>query len=227
MAGDHAWLTYGLAVPAALVGMVAGVLVSARLAGRPWAAAWCVRMGRPRDVVVPLLTAAGCAAFAIRFGASPVLPAYLFLAMVSMPLAAIDVEEHRLPDALTLPSYPVALVLLGAAALVVPAHRPHLVAALIGMLALVVLYAALFLVNPRGIGLGDVKLAGVLGAYLGWLGTDTWLVGAFLGVFLGGLYALGLLVLRRATAKTAIPFGPFMIAGTWAAVLLSEYQIFL
>lgn len=126
---------------------------------------------------------------------------------------------------LTLPSYPISLALLGGAALFVPAERSHLVPALVGMAALCVLYVVLFLINPRGIGLGDVKLAGPLGAYLGWLGGDTWLVGAFLGVLFGGLFAVSLLVLRKATAKSAIPFGPFMIAGTVVAVLLSEFQI--
>lgn len=215
-----------LPVLAGVLGLVAGVLVNARLAGRPVRSSWRVSVRRPRDVVVPLVGVAVCAAFALRFGPSAVLPAYLYLALVSLPLAAIDVEQHRLPDVLTLPSYPIALALLGAAALFGGQGR-HMLPAVVGMVALGVLYVVLHLVNPRGMGLGDVKLAGVLGIYLGWLGADTWLVGAFLGVLFGGLTAVALLVLRKVTAKSYIPFGPFMIAGTLVAVLLSEYRILL
>lgn len=217
-------MIYLVPVLAGLLGLVVGVLVTARLADRPLTSAWRVRFERPRDVVVPVVGALSCAAFAVRFGLAAELPAYLYLALVSLPLAAIDVEQHRLPDVLTLPSYPISVALLAGAALFNPPDRPHLVPALIGMAAFLVLYVVLFLINRRGIGLGDVKLAGVLGAYLGWLGADAWLVGAFLGVLFGGLYAIALLVLRKATAKSAIPFGPFMIAGTLVAVLTSEYQ---
>ncbi|HEX6446173.1 MAG TPA: A24 family peptidase [Streptosporangiales bacterium] len=205
-------------------GLVAGLLVAARLGRRPLRSAWRIR--GPRDLVAPLAGAVVCAALAVRFGAVPVLPAYLYLALVSLPLAAIDVEQHRLPDALTLPSYPVALVLLGAAALAGGQGR-RMLSALAGLAALGALYALLHLLDRRGMGLGDVKLAGVLGAYLGWLGVDAWLVGAVLGVLLGGLTALVLLALRRVTAKSHLPFGPFMIAGALVAVLLSGQHLLL
>lgn len=212
---------------AGVLGLVVGVLVTARLADRSLGSAWRLRAERPRDVVVPLLTAAACVAMTIRFGLAPVLPAYLYLAVVSMPLAAIDVEQHRLPDVLTLPSYPISLGLLGIAVPFTPDGGRHMLGAVIGLVGLGVLYGVLFLVNPNGIGLGDVKLAGVLGAYLGWLGFDSLIVGAFLGVVLGGVFALILLLMRRATKKTQIPFGPFMLAGTLIAVLLSQYQLLL
>lgn len=217
-------MTTWWAVPAGVLGLIAGLLVVAWLAGRPLRSAWRVR--RPRDVVVPLAGAAACAALALRFGTASALPAYLYLALVSLPLAAVDVERHRLPDVLTLPSYPIALVLLGAAALADGQGR-RMLWALAGMAALGALYALLHLLNPRGMGLGDVKLAGVLGAYLGWLGADAWLVGAVLGVLLGGGTALVLLMLRRVTAKSHLPFGPFMIAGTIVAVLMSAHRLLL
>lgn len=220
-------MDYVVPVLAGVLGLAVGMLVTARLAERPLSTAWRPRLERPRDVVVPLVAAACCVAIGVRFGLSAVLPAYLYLALVSMPLAAIDVEQHRLPDVLTLPSYPISLALLGGAALFVPDERPHLVPALVGMLGMLVLYVVLFLINPSGIGLGDVKLAGPLGAYLGWLGGATWLLGAFLGVLFGGVFALALVVLRKATRKTQIPFGPFMLAGALVAVLLSEYQLVL
>lgn len=162
---------------------------------------------------------------AVRFGAVVVLPAYIYLVLVGLALAAIDAEEHRLPNKLTLPSYPVALGLLVIAGFF--AGWTHLVAALVGMGALWLLYALLFLISPSGIGWGDVKLAGVLGIYLGWLGADSWILGTFLGVLLGGLFAVALVMTRRAGRKTMIPFGPFMIAGALIAVIVSEYRIVL
>lgn len=220
-------MDYLVPVLAGVLGLVVGVLVTARLAVRPAGSVVRPRVERPRDVVVPVLAAVTCAAVAVRFGLSPVLPAYLYLALVAMPLGAIDVEQHRLPDVLTLPSYPVSLALLGVAAPFVPSGGRHMIAALVGLAALGLVYAVLFLVNSSGIGFGDVKLAGVLGAYLGWLGADAWIVGAFLGVLFGGVFALALVVLRKATRKTTIPFGPFMLAGALVAVLLSKYQLVL
>ena len=216
----------GVPVFAGLLGLVVGVFVAARLAERPLATGWRFRVESRRDVLVPVLSALVCAAFGLRFGVSPVLPAFLYLALVCMPLAAIDVEQHRLPDVLTLPSYPISLVLLGVAAPFVDDGRAHIVMALLGMGGLWLIYLVLHLINPSGMGWGDVKLAGVLGAYLGWLGGEPWVVGVFLGVLFGGVVAVTLLVLRKVTAKTHIPFGPYMIAGALVAVLLSEWHVF-
>lgn len=176
---------------------------------------------------MPLLSTLACAAVAVRFGLAPPLPAYLYLAAVAVPLGAIDVREHRLPDALTLPSYPIGLGLLAVAAPFVEAGGRQLLHAAFGLLGLAAFYGLLFLLNPRGIGFGDVKLAGVLGAYLGWLGPDSWVVGAFLGVLFGGLFALALLVTRRAHRRSHIPYGPFLLAGALVAVLVSEYRLIL
>jgi leader peptidase (prepilin peptidase)/N-methyltransferase len=71
-------------------------------------------------------------------------------------------------------------------------------------------------------GFGDVKLAAVLGIYLGWLGWGELIVGAFAAFLLGGLFAIGLMVFRRAGRKTAIPFGPWMLGGAWIAILFGN-----
>jgi leader peptidase (prepilin peptidase)/N-methyltransferase len=68
-------------------------------------------------------------------------------------------------------------------------------------------------------GFGDVKLAGVLGLYLGWLGWAEVVAGGFLGFLLGGVIGLGLMAVRRADRKSQIPFGPFMLAGALVAIL--------
>ncbi|MEP7024884.1 MAG: prepilin peptidase, partial [Actinomycetota bacterium] len=107
-----------------------------------------------------VIAAALLLAMWLRFGASPVLPAFCYLAVVGVPLAFIDVRLRRLPDALTLPSYPAALVLLGVAAAVIHDGAQHLASALIGMAAALAFYLLQALVYPAGIGWGDVKLSG-------------------------------------------------------------------
>ena len=178
--------------------------------------------GMPRWILVTtLVTAAVVAAVAVRFGLSPVLPAFCYLAVAGVPLAFIDARQHRLPDVVTLPSYPVSLLLLGVAALFMPGGPARFVHALIGMAVAVAFFALLLLLSPTGIGLGDVKLAGPLGAYLGWLGAAAFVTGLMAAWLLAALTAVGLLLTRRATRKSEIPFGPFLVAGTLGAVLAS------
>ncbi len=81
-------------------------------------------------------------------------------------------------------------------------------------------YFLLFVINPSGMGFGDVKLALPLGALLGWYGWTVLFAGAFAGFLLGGAYGLGLVLLRKADRKSAIPFGPFMIGGALLGLLL-------
>ncbi|MGP7999022.1 MAG: prepilin peptidase [Streptosporangiaceae bacterium] len=168
-----------------------------------------------------LTAAAALAVVVLRFGLSPVLPAFGYLAVVGSVLAVIDVREQRLPDRLTLPSYPVAMVLLGGAALLRPGGGPHFLGALAGLGAALAVFLLQALCYPGGLGWGDVKLAGVLGLYLGWLGPGWLVTGLFLGYLLAGGTGLGLIAAGRASRKTQLPFGPFLLAGTLAAIALS------
>ncbi len=188
---------------------------------------WLALRGRCRDCGAPisrrypaveLLTAAVFAAVALKLGPDATLPAFLYLGAAGVALGLIDLEVHRLPDALTLPSYAVGLLLLGAAAVVQGSATP-LLRALLGMAALFALYFLLALAYPAGMGLGDVKLAGVVGLYLGWLGWGPWAVGAFAAFLLGGLTGILLMAGGRAGRKSAIPFGPFMLVGALLGVL--------
>jgi leader peptidase (prepilin peptidase)/N-methyltransferase len=172
----------------------------------------------PRYPLVEVATALLFGVMAWRFGLDPVLPAYLYLAAVGLALALIDLDCKRLPDALTLPSYPVAAVLLVVADLL-GSESGQALRALLGGAAMFALYFALCFAYPAGMGFGDVKLAGVLGLYTAWLGWGAWAVGLFLGFFLGGLFGIALIVLRRGGRKTAVPFGPFMLLAVLAAVL--------
>lgn len=150
-----------------------------------------------------------------------VLVLHLFLAAVSLALAIIDLETHRLPNALTYPAYPVAIVLLGIASLLI-GEPVLLLQAAIGGAALFVFYLVLALVYPGGMGLGDVKLAGVLGFVLAWHGWGVFAVGVFAPFLLGGLFSIILLVSRRVGRKSGIPFGPWMLLGAWVGIFVGE-----
>ena len=133
---------------------------------------------------------------------APELPAYLYLAWVGVALALIDVRCHRLPDALTLPAYPIALALLGAAA-VLGSDERALVRALVGMVVLFSFYRLLAAVPAGGGGMGggDVKLGGLLGLYLGWAGWPHLVLGTFAAFVLASVAALALVAARRATLR--------------------------
>jgi len=145
------------------------------------------------------------------------LVALLYLAAISVTLALIDLDTHRLPNVIVLPGYGVGAVLLVAAALLT-GNPGSLVTAGIGMAAMFCAYLLMAVIYPNGMGLGDVKLAGVLGLYLGWLGWAPLAVGAFAAFVLGGLFALVLVALRRVSRTGGIPFGPWMLAGAWLGV---------
>ncbi|MEO5534693.1 MAG: prepilin peptidase [Pseudolysinimonas sp.] len=144
--------------------------------------------------------------------------AFLYLAAVSLALALIDLDTGRLPNVLVLPTYVVGAVAFGAIAILTGNPAPLLTAA-IGMLALGGLYLALALVRRGGMGFGDVKLAGALGLWLGWLGFAPLAVGGILGFVLGGIFGVTLLLAGRGR-RTKIPFGPWMLAGGWLGILI-------
>jgi leader peptidase (prepilin peptidase)/N-methyltransferase len=170
---------------------------------------------------VELGTGAGFALMALRFGLSPVLPAFLLLAALAPALAVTDLRWQRLPDRLTLPAYPAAALLLAGGALAVPGGAGHFLSALAGLAAAWLFFALLALIHPAGLGWGDVKLSGVLGLYLGWLGPAA-VVAGLLGAFvLAALAGLGLIATGKATRKSQIPFGPFMLASAIATIAAS------
>jgi leader peptidase (prepilin peptidase) / N-methyltransferase len=181
--------------------------------------AHCATRISPRYPLVELGTAALFVAVTVHFGLSWELPAYLYLAAVAIALALIDVDALRLPDGIVLPSY------LVGAALLIPAGaaRGGWVAAIRALAAMALLwglYYGLSRLRRGGMGFGDVKLAGLLGLYLGWLGWGPVAVGTFAAFCLGGAAGGALLVARRAGRRTAIPFGPYMLAGALLAVFV-------
>lgn len=145
------------------------------------------------------------------------LVAFLYLASVSVTLALIDVDVHKLPNRIVLPSYIVAIALLGSASLLT-GDCWALARLGIGLAASWIVYFTMAIVYPGGMGFGDVKLAGLLGLFLGWLGWGALATGTFAAFLLGGLFAVILVIARRANRKSGIPFGPWMLAGAWVGI---------
>jgi leader peptidase (prepilin peptidase) / N-methyltransferase len=205
---------------AAAVGLVAGA------AGRA-----AVRRYAPEGALPPLsaelatgclfgllAASAGASVASGASGAAAVLAALCWLAGCAVPLALIDARTRRLPDALTAAAYAGVLALLVVAA-VISAHWADLGRAAAGGAVLAGCLLALALIGPGAVGLGDVKLAASAGTALGWYGWRVLLAGPFAGLLLAACYGLVLLALRRATLRQQIAFGPFLLAGTFAAII--------
>lgn len=223
-------MTVLLAVLAAVVGLGAGVVVQ-RLARAyvPTAGAETagttgsgevVAVVAPRQTVgirvsppVPAIaTAVLWGLAALRFGPSWQLPAFLLLAAAGVLLAVVDLEHRLLPNRVVGPAAVAGVVLLGIAA-AAGGDGGSLVRAALGAVVLFAAYLVLALIAPSGMGMGDVKLAGLLGLYLGWLGWGAVVLGAVAGFVVQAVTALVLLATRRIGLRGELPFGPAMLAG--------------
>jgi leader peptidase (prepilin peptidase) / N-methyltransferase len=173
---------------------------------------WLILRGHCRDChepisirypAVELFTGLIFLAMAWRFGMTWELPAYLYLAAVGVALSMIDLDTKRLPDVIVKPSYVVAgLLLLAPAIADSDWHRYG--KAWAGALVLYAFYFLLRLIHPPGMGLGDVKLAGLLGLYLAWLGWGVLVVGGFLAFGYGAIVGVVVLVVRRKDPTPAV-----------------------
>jgi leader peptidase (prepilin peptidase)/N-methyltransferase len=166
-----------------------------------------------------LITAITFGALAWRFGLAWILPALLVFAAASTVLALVDLAEKRLPNAVIFPTLAAVAVLL-----LVPTWLSGewiaLLWAAVGSAGMFVVYFVLALISPSSMGMGDVKLALVIGLLLGWFGLNAWLIGLLAAFVVGGLVALVALLLRRVTLRGSIPFGPSMLAGASVALLV-------
>jgi leader peptidase (prepilin peptidase)/N-methyltransferase len=211
-----------VAVLAGVLGLLTGVLVN-RAAGRfPWPGG--EKRAAVRPPVVELGTAVLFVLVALRFGLSWDLPAFLFLAAGGVLLTVIDLRHRILPNRVVGPSVVIGAGLLtGAAA---GEHDwPALLRAGLGAVVLFAVFLVLALISPKSLGMGDVKLAGLLGLHLGWLGWGAVLLGAVAGFVVQALVALVLLAARKVSLRGELPFGPAMLLGAalvvgWSDALL-------
>ncbi|MGO4690903.1 prepilin peptidase [Glaciibacter sp. 2TAF33] len=151
----------------------------------------------------------------LRLGWDPALVPAGYLAVVTAPLIAIDAAEHRLPNRLVLPGYAFALagVALSGAAGGIPLEA---------LVAGAAYFIFLLLMNlAGGMGMGDVKLAGVLGLALGVISAAAAVAGVMVAFLLGAVAGAAALLARGSGPRTRIPFGPFLLAGYWASVALA------
>jgi leader peptidase (prepilin peptidase)/N-methyltransferase len=169
-----------------------------------------VRAGPPWPPILGSAVAAGL--LAATLGPAPWLPVLLVAVVLGTLLVAVDLRCLRLPD---------PVVALLAVVLVVPLTLlgpDRLIPALIGAGGSGVAYLALAIASRGGLGLGDVKLATVLGFGLGFLGWPALLAGLILPPLINGPIALFLLVTGRARRRTPLPFGPALLVGALVAV---------
>ncbi|MFD0067384.1 prepilin peptidase [Streptomyces sp. NPDC056690] len=163
-----------------------------------------------------------CALLATVTGPHPELLAWLLLTPPSILLALVDASVHRLPDALTLPLAGAALALLAIASRL-PDARGSWTTALLGTATLGSALLLMFLISPRSMGFGDVKLALTIGAVLGWYGWMTLLLGLFTGYLIAAVHGIVLLTRGKATGKTPLPFGPSLLLGVLVGVALGAH----
>ena len=215
-----------LPVAVGVAGLAAGRPLSRVAGGFPWRERI---LGAPalRGGGVEVATALLCALVAVRFGLSWELPAFLFLAVVGVLLAVVDLRHRLLPNRVVLPALAVGVALLLLPAALAPAW-PALLRAVEAAAVLFAVFLVLAMVSPGGLGMGDVKLAGLLGLFLGWLGWGPVAVGVVAGFLIQAVVALALLVTRRIGLRGELPFGPALLLGAavaigWADVLVRGY----
>ena len=139
------------------------------------------------------------------------------LVAVGAWLVVIDARTHRLPNRIVLPLLG-ALVLLVVGEGVATGDGGRMLRSLLGGLVLSVCYAVMRAASRQGVGGGDVKLAAVIGLVLSRHGWATLVIGSAAAFLLGALFALTLMLLRRADRSTRIAFGPWMILGAVLAI---------
>lgn len=171
-----------------------------------------------RYVLTEVAVAALFVAVALRLGSRWLIPAYCLLCLALVILTDIDLEHRRLPVAVVYPA-----VLLGGALLVVAAAGVHdwgaLLRAAIAGVGATVAFGLIFVVSRGGMGFGDVRLAGLCGMFLGFLGWRFVAVGFLGAALLAGLVAVALIVSGKVGRKSQVPYGPFLAAGTMIGVL--------
>ena len=182
----------------------------------------CRNCSLPISARYPLVEALTGALFGLtawRLGWTPELPAVLLFVAGGIALSAIDIEHFRLPNTVVYP-----LLGLVGLSLVVAAGMSSSWSRLVWVVAgaLVssgLLFALVVLTRGRGMGMGDVRLALVLGAVAGWYGPGRAAVGLFLGFVVGSVLGIGLAVRKGKMKGVKMPFGPSLIAGAFIAVL--------
>jgi len=221
-----------LALACAVVGLVTGrflTVVAERVPARaPLAPGYQALLRQPLRITskahtpaIEVATAVLFAAAALRLGADWALPGFLVFFAALVAVTVIDLEHYMVPNRIVVATLVVSLPLLALAALVGD-DWSSLRSALIGSVAAGAGLLVINLISPRGMGMGDVKLALVLGLYLGWFDLGHVLLGLFLGFLLGAVGGVLLIAVGLRSRRDHVPFAPFLAGGAALAVLFGE-----
>ncbi|MFL6205819.1 MAG: prepilin peptidase [Acidimicrobiales bacterium] len=196
---------------------------------------WLLRLGRSGEGALPmrwlwveLVTIAAFAELAVQYGDTWVLAPLLLLAACLITVSVIDLQVQRIPDRITFPTFALSVPAIVVVSIVEDA-TDAIPAAFIGAAGYFAFLFITHLIYPAGMGFGDVKLAAVMGLYLGWLGWTHLLPVAgplrlvfyalMLGCVLGVVFGLGVQIATR--RRGAFPFGPALALGCYVVVLFA------
>jgi leader peptidase (prepilin peptidase)/N-methyltransferase len=185
----------------------------------------CKNCGEKISVRYPLIELTTGVLFALaawKYGQTVTAVVYAGFFWVLVVLTVIDLEHKLLPNRIVYPAFVAGWVGLAVAALV-DSDVSRLRSAAFGMLIFGGFLFVVAFIYPAGMGLGDVKLAFTLGAFLGYTGgTGLVPVGMFLSFVLGGIIGLVAMKVTKQGRKMALPFGPFLAAGTVIAIAVGQ-----
>ena len=195
---------------------------------------WVALRGRCRQcrtpigvepIVVELTTATLFVLMAIRFDDTrAAIPAYCILMAVLVAQTWIDLRTQRLPREITYTGLILGAISLTVAAIVIDEPERIWMMALGAMIALVAMWL-IYVLSKGGMGDGDVRLAPLLGLYLGWLNPGIVLPGLFFGFVAGAVVGVAMMAIDRAGRRTAVPFGPFLALGTVVAIFVGQHFV--
>jgi leader peptidase (prepilin peptidase)/N-methyltransferase len=210
------WRCPSCDAPATGLGLVPVARVLVRRRGCPGCGEVVTRPLRP--ALLAVVSAVVLGAFAARIGADVVLAAYAVFGLSMVAISAVDLERYIIPNRIVYPTLALLIPLFVVASAV--DHRWGSLgrAAIAGAVAFVGFFT-LHLIYPGGMGFGDVRLAGVIGLALGWLGLGHAFVGFFAGFVLGAVIGIVVIAVTGGGRKTKIPFGPFLAAGAVLSIV--------
>jgi leader peptidase (prepilin peptidase)/N-methyltransferase len=176
-------------------------------------------------IVLEIANATLYVLMAIRFDDTrAAIPAYCVLMSVLVAQTWIDLKIQRLPREITYTGIILGAVTLTMAAIVIDEPERIWMMALGAVIALAAMWL-IYTLSKGGMGDGDVRLAPLLGMYLGWLNPGIVLPGLFFGFVAGAVVGVTMMVFDRAGRRTAVPFGPFLALGTIVAIFVGQHFV--
>jgi leader peptidase (prepilin peptidase)/N-methyltransferase len=176
----------------------------------------------PSYLILELVTAGAVFLPFLAFHRILLIIAWEIFIVIGISLSAIDLEHRRLPDRLTVSLFLFGLILLSADA--IHSHRIHeLKIALLSALSLGAFYWVVNFLSKGGMGMGDVKLAVPIGLFSGYQSGISVYVASMIGFALGSLIGLFMMAVGKASRKSTLPFGPFMIAGAMLTIWVTPW----